>query len=398
MIKVIEAWLIEGIKGVGRFFLNPLLYWVILLVVFTGYRRIKQERMNFGYKVFDIFSEWKHTLPLSIGFGLFISLITIGLGIVLSIETIIVLSIIVILLSFRFSMLSPSYTIGLTYVLLLFAPFLFKEYTWLTEVNFQALAILLSLFLFAEASLLHRMKRSETFPTLTMGERGLWIGEHHLKKLAVIPFFTLVPAGMITPFAPFWPYFSIGDESYRLLFVPFIIGFDYVARGNRPDREAGILAKANFILAMIVIVAASMSIIVPWASLLAVIIALFGHEWMKYRNKVRNEEEQPYFHPTDHGLKILGIIPNTPADRLDFQIGETITKVNGLHVSTVKDFYYALQNSGSFFKIAVLDERGEVRFVQSAFYEGDHHKLGFIFTAPPYHQKQKIQIEKHPCI
>ena len=40
---------------------------------------------------------------------------------------------------------------------------------------------------------------------------------------------------------------------------------------------------------------------------------------------------------------VLGIIPNTPADDLELKIGEIITKVNGIPVKHVSDFYEALQ-------------------------------------------------------
>ncbi|WP_165589210.1 hypothetical protein [Oceanobacillus caeni] len=52
---MIEDWFMEVLKGIGRFFLNPLVYWSILLVVFSGYKRIKDERLDFGSKVFDTF-------------------------------------------------------------------------------------------------------------------------------------------------------------------------------------------------------------------------------------------------------------------------------------------------------------------------------------------------------
>ncbi len=53
-------------------------------------------------------------------------------------------------------------------------------------------------------------------------------------------------------------------------------------------------------------------------------------------------------------------------------------------------FYQALQKSGAFFKLDIIDDAGEVRFVQSAFYEGDHHELGLIFTEKPYRKETEI--------
>src|SRR5699024_8172918 len=151
--EMISSWLIEIAKAIGKFFLNPLFYWGILLVVIAGYRRIKKERLFFGSRVFDIFSEWKNTWILSLLSGLLISAILLGVGIVFSYETIITLIIIAIILSItmRYTMLSVSYTIGLTYLLLLFLPYLWDEQTYFnhnlfSNVNYAGIAILLGLF------------------------------------------------------------------------------------------------------------------------------------------------------------------------------------------------------------------------------------------------------------
>src|SRR5690625_1388212 len=93
-------------------------------MIITGHKRIQKERSYFGFKIFNLFSEWKRTWIISITAGLFISLLTLGVGFVFSYETILLLSVVTILLSmnFRCTMLSPSYTIGITYLLLLLAP------------------------------------------------------------------------------------------------------------------------------------------------------------------------------------------------------------------------------------------------------------------------------------
>src|SRR5699024_3383824 len=195
---MISTWLIEIAKGIGKFFLNPLFYWGVLLVVIAGYRRIKKERLLFGSRVFDIFSEWKNTWILSLLSGLLISAVLLGAGIVYSYETIIILIIVAIILSItmRFTMLSVSYTIGLTYLLLLFLPYLWDEQTYFnhnlfSNVNYVGIAILLGLFLLVEAILISKSKRNETYPSLVKGKRGNWIGEHHIKKLSLIPVFLL---------------------------------------------------------------------------------------------------------------------------------------------------------------------------------------------------------------
>ncbi|HLR52070.1 MAG TPA: PDZ domain-containing protein [Candidatus Avamphibacillus sp.] len=391
---MISSWLIEIAKAIGKFFLNPLFYWGILLVVIAGYRRIKKERIFFGSRVFDIFSEWKNTWILSILSGLLISAILLGVGIVFSYETIITLIIIAIILSItmRYTMLSVSYTIGLTYLLLLFLPYLWDEQTYFnynlfSNINYAGIAILLGLFLSVEAILISKSKRNETCPSLVKGKRGNWIGQHHIKKLSLIPVFLLVPTGMLTPIEPYWPFFPLGEETYSIVLFPFLIGFDYKVTSDLPVIVSKRLGKGILVLGIVVLLLAVGSIYIPWLSLVAVLVAILGREIINYRERMKNKKEQPYFFQDDNGLKVLGIIPHTPAARLDILVGEKILKVNGYPVKTTYDFYRALQNRGSFFKMTVLDDNGEIRFIQSAFYEGDHHKLGLIFTTEPYREK-----------
>lgn len=397
MITLIELILSESLKTINLLFAQPLLYWAVILVIVSGYQRIKHERINFGYKIFDAYSEWKQTWRFSLIFGLILSVITIGIGIVFSYETIFLLSIVVILLSItcRFSLLSVSYTIGITYLLILLLPFVLPYQTFLptdlfTQTNFTGLILLLGIFLFGEAFLLRRMKRNESFPSLTISQRGVWIGQHHLKKMSVIPFLILVPHGAIQSIAPLWPYFDIGAQSYSIMIVPFIIGFDHVVKGALPLHTAHQLSRSIALLAFIVILLACGSIFVSWLSLVAVIVAIIGREYITYNNRMKDRDQIPYFTRLDEGLKVLSIIPGTPADRLNILVGEIIVKVNGQTITSIDDYYAALQDSGAFFKLDIIDDAGEVRFVQSAFYEGDHHKLGIIFTQDRYRNDEKV--------
>lgn len=389
-----EAWLIESAKAVGRFFLNPLLYWSFILVVLSGYQRIKRERANFGTKIFDVFSEWKNTWKTAVLSGLFLSVVTLGSGMVFSYEMIMLLSVVVIILSLtlRFTMLSASYTIGITYVLLLFLPYLLKSQSYVevdlfSQTSFTSLTVLLGLLLLVEAALMRRTRRNETYPKLAMGDRGIWTGQHLVKKVSIIPFFTLLPTGMITPFADYWPYFSLGGDTYSLILVPFLIGFHYKVTGHLPYQVIKKLANAITWLGVIVLCIAAASIFLPWLSLAAVLVAIIGREFINYKQRMKDRENRTYFLQAKKGLKILGIIPKTPADRLNILVGETLVKVNGKKISEPRELYQALQDSGAFLKLEIVDDAGEKRFVQGAFYQGEHHELGLIFARPPISKK-----------
>ncbi|WP_090234391.1 PDZ domain-containing protein [Lentibacillus halodurans] len=386
-----ETWLMELANGIGRFFLNPIVYWAIILSIAVGYKRIKKERKHFGLKVFDVLSEWKNTWFVSLIFGLVISFISIGAGMVFSYETIILIAVVTILLSMsiRFTMLSPGYTIGITYLLMFLSPFVLTyqsiiDSNLFADPNFTGLCLLLAILLSAEAFLLRWHRRNNTFPDMKPSPRGTWIGVHHLKKVTLIPFFVLIPTGSITSFAAFWPYFSVNGETYSLVLVPFLLGFDHVVKGDLPEKAAARLARSMHILSLIVLFMAIGSIYIGWLSLAAVLVGIIGREYFSYRHRLADHEKTPFFHQHERGMKVLAVIPGTPADRLGISIGETIVKVNGKKIDSMDSFYYALQESGAFFKLEIIGDNGEVRFVQSALYEEDHHELGIIMTKKPY--------------
>lgn len=393
---MIESWLAELVKGIGKVFFNPVFYWMIPFVLLLGYRRIKRERIDFGSKIFDIFSEWKNNWKISLIAGLLISAAALLSGMVLSLETILLLGGVTVLLSctFRLTLLSPSYTIGITFILLLVMPTILAYQSFLSrdlfsDINVPVLAMLVGMLIIAESAMIGKVRRTDTFPELSLSDRGIWVGQHRLKKVGVIPFFVLVPSGLITPFAPWWPYFSVGEATYSLMLVPFLIGFDYLAKGHSPMETARKLAKFNSLLGFGVLLLAGAGIFFPYVSAAGIILAIIGKEYLNYRYRRGDRLRRPYFRPLNEGLKIAGIIPSAPAARLDVLVGETIVKVNGRKIYEEADFYEALQGSGASFKMEVLDDNHEVRFVQGALYEGDHHELGLVFSGEPYRKERK---------
>src|SRR5690625_6152611 len=92
------------------------------------------------------------------------------------------LSTVIIILSIvsRFNLLSASYTIGITYLLILLSPLILENQSYVSpdlfaNVNVLSLLFLLGIFLFVEAILLVRMKRNDAYPELSLSDRGIWI-------------------------------------------------------------------------------------------------------------------------------------------------------------------------------------------------------------------------------
>ncbi|WP_281975970.1 PDZ domain-containing protein [Halobacillus litoralis] len=390
---MLDVWIWEFVKGGGRMFTLPFLYIAIIMIMILSMKRIKKERATFGTRVFERFSEWKGTWAVSLIAGLCLSIFTVGGGMVLSFPFLLMAAVIIIMfsLSGKLNWYSPAYTLGGAYLVLLLLPYIpgeWQDYPWMTtlqETPLAAIAALLGFFMLVEAILMLKTPPTQTFPERTKGSRGMWIGQHRGRKMAIVPFFALVPGGSIEPFADWWPLFSIAGESFGLILVPFLLGWEWVVRGQAPEQAAKTLGRHTFLLALLVLALSIGSFFVEILSLAAVVVSLLGREMIHILHRMR-EEKPPFFSSNPKGVRILGVIPGSPAAQMGMIPGELIERVNGMTVRSETQFYEALQQTGAFNKIEVRDEWGENRYLQRAMYEGEHYELGLVFVEPPTHE------------
>src|SRR5699024_68597 len=158
--------------------------------------------------------------------------------------------------------------------------------------------------------------------------RGGWIGQQQIKKLSLIPFFALIPSGVITPVEPYWPILPIGDETLSIIFFPFLIVYDIKVRTDLPKVVSKRIGRGELLLAISVIHRAGFRYFVCWISLAAVFVAIIRREIINYRERMKDKNHHPYFSQADNGLGVLGVNPDTPADRLGVHVGGKTVKVN----------------------------------------------------------------------
>ena len=80
---MIEEILIELVKGIGRFFLHPVVYIALLFSVLLGYFRVKRERRHFRTRILWGGSEAKHLLLDGYAWAIIVSVISIVVGLVI---------------------------------------------------------------------------------------------------------------------------------------------------------------------------------------------------------------------------------------------------------------------------------------------------------------------------
>ncbi|WP_147534095.1 PDZ domain-containing protein [Bacillus marasmi] len=382
-----KDWLIELLFGTGKLFLNPVFYLLFFLAAWLGVSRVKRERRNFHVRVENAYFELRQLLPIGSLIGLCLSVFLVAIGIVIPTEFVVIMASIsvIIMLTTKVRFLSPAYTIGIAAIIMIILdwqnislPF-FGEIQ-LEELTYSAIAILLGLLIMGEGILINWNGKKGTSPMLINGKRGAKVGAHELRRVWMLPAFLVIPGELLKIPLDWWPTFSAGGETYSLLLVPFAIGVHQQVQGRVPQVAIQALGKQVINLGAIVTLLGLASFFLPLAALGVIGVAMITRETLTWK-QIMNERNLPfYFSKKNQGMRILGILLDTPASKMGLKVGEVITKVNGQTVADEESFYEALQRNRALCKLEVLDVNNEIRFVQRALYEGDHHKLGILFV------------------
>lgn len=380
---MIENWLLELLWAIGRFFIHPLFYLFLLISLLYGMLRIKRERKSFHIRVQDVYDEMKFTYTKGLLMGLFVSIVLFALGLSLPFGTVVILAVITALLGLTLQLrwLSAAFTIGLTLLAVAFIPDRFDSFfVGFSGTSLASLSILAGLLLVAEGILVMRTAHEKTSPFIKMSTRGLPIGSHQANRTWMLPLLLLVPGGDLTSSLAWWPVLSIHGEPFLLLVIPFFLGFSQRVQGSLPRESIKITGQRVLWLGVLTLAIAVGSIWWTPLSFAAIIVGMLGREFITIRQRMNDDSAAFYFSKRDHGLMVLGILPQSPAERMNLVVGEVIMKVNGYSVHTVDEFYQALQKNRAFCKLEVIGLNGEIRFAQRALYDGEHHELGILFV------------------
>ncbi|MGJ7036235.1 PDZ domain-containing protein [Anoxybacillus eryuanensis] len=383
-----EAWGFAWLKALGTFWLQPLLYYAIIFAWFIGWLRVQRERRDFHTRVYRTSREWRALIRSRSWFALIFSIVTVGAGVVLPNDTLVFWALVTVVCSFfmQLRLLSPAYVGSIIiFIVSFFAqmewakPFFVRFFPNITETNVTALAFLMGLLLFIETWLVYREGAELSSPRLVTSKRGLMIGEQVVQRLWLVPLMIPVPGDDVQSFASWWPIIP-GGETYSFVLVPFLLGFSQRVQTGMPVHLTKWTAKRIGWLASVVSLLAIGSYWLKPLAIVAAVVAILWREWIALSAKLYEQKRPPYFTKRANGLVILGVLPNTPAHKMALSVGEVIAKVNGTPVVTEDEFYAALQQNRAFCKLEVLNENGEVRFAQTALFEGEHHELGLLFV------------------
>ncbi|WP_440113387.1 PDZ domain-containing protein [Paenibacillus sp. QZ-Y1] len=394
------AWLTTLGEALLQLFIQPFYYIAVILIALVYHRQLLQERRLFHVRLQSSITQTIRAVLGGILIGVMVSIVSLFLGAHLTLGSLICIwAAAIVLALFRIRYLCFAYAAGLLGVLQfgLHMASGWQPTGWMGSVtealralDMPALLVLAALLHIGEAVLVRMQGVSMASPLLFEGKRGKLVGGYQLQHFWPIPLLILVPVtGGGAELA--WTPLISGGNSYMLVALPIMLGFGEVTQSMLPGRKVQISAKRLLLYGTGLLV---FSLLAAWWSplmVVAALVAFIGHEFLVWYSGFEEQNRSPVFVHPEHGLKVLGVIPDSPAEDLGIEAGEVLYKVNGVLIHSPEQLHRALRMNSAFCKLEIRNHQGESKFMQRAIYEGEHHQLGVIM-APDNHEAWAIQL------
>lgn len=377
---------------------GPFYYLAVFFLILQYTRQMRLERELFAVKLHD----WKWLALRALGTGLLvgigISVAAAFIGASLSPSAVLWFwGIAALLLLIRIRYLCFAYSAGIVTLLQWIVGFtqLQDRADWLgsmasslARIDAAGLLLLVALLHLAEALLVRLQGDKLSTPLFLEGKRGKLVGGYMLQGFWPVPLLLLVPVsaetGASSAAQTTLPWTTLlggmGAEGWTFVALPMIIGFTEMTRSLLPAAKARHAAKGLLIYSIALGAAAMLAWWLPALLPVAALVSIALHEALVWRSRAMEARREPLYVNDARGLRILGIVPGTPAEAMGLAAGEVLYKVNGVRVSTKEELYLALAANSAFCKLEALTVGGEPKFAQRARYAGEHHQLGVILA------------------
>lgn len=399
-LKEVEKMLMTNILwAILLYFLQPVFIIGLLYTIFNRNKRVKYSRKNFrvnfnrtNFELKDFFI--KGLLP-----GILVSILSLVLGVPLTIEWYLIYQIVAILFLLiggsRF--IHPIFTFSMTSILM-YAANLFQfdlNFQWLQPVinenlfimNFELNSLpllLMNVLLFTSFILLittfvmSRDNENKIFPILGSSKRGKTIAQYPNKSLWVLPMLIIVPGEVIEPFADWWPLLNIGGDRFALLILPVLIGLHYTVSTQLLNEATSIIQKEFRWLSLVGLLGVVLTYFYPILSIVVTGLLLIIGLFILYRHRKRENLWTFRYGPADEGLRVIAVRPDSPAERLNLSIGDIIMDMNDKTMNSREEFNEMLAYNRSYIKMRIKRKDGEIVIAETPLYDDDYNNLGLL--------------------
>lgn len=402
-----SGFIVDLLLLIPKFLISPALYVFALLLLWAYRKQIIQERKLFHARITSGAGELVRALLFGAAAGLAASVLLLALGVAPSYHDVLLLwglSAVLALVHIRF--LSFAYSGGLLIVLSTLSKLVpsanisgigQKVFGWLQSVDIPAILALVAVLHIAEGLLVRLVPKQGLSPVLIKSERGRVVGGYEIQKYWLIPvgIFIVGDASSVAVYMPgdasLWPLFYAGVAGLSLLPVPSVMGYADVAVLSTPQDKAHWAGKVIIWLGVGLLLLAYLGTLWLPIAVLGGVIALLGHEGLRIYGEWQRRVHTPLYVQLKRGVRVLAVVPGSPADEMEIVTGDVIMRINGNEINEKEEIYPALQQQSAFCKMEVMNKEGHIKYVQRSVYQGDHHQLGLI-VAPDASANEYVEL------
>lgn len=340
LLEQLPAYLFEPLPG--------LLFWAVVLLVLLQYNRAaERERRLFGLSKLTPWREVLYSLAFGVFGGLIGSMVLVYFGVILDASggDFIYLWVVSLLLA----MWHPRYIcfaysgglIGLSYLVL----------GW-PRVNIAAILALVAILHLVESLLIWMDGASAASPLMFRREQGDTVAGFSMQRFWPVPLAVLlvapmppdVTAGTGVAMPDWWPLLPVAGQldmdNAAIALFPVVagLGFTDVALARpaavKGRGTAGLLLLYSIVLLGLAVAGAHN----PWLLWAAVLFSPLAHEGLILFSQRRELSAPPLLSAPDDGVRVLDVVPGSPAAKAGLATGAVITEIEGTPVRTPAEF------------------------------------------------------------
>ncbi len=348
---------------------NPL-FWLVVFIVFMQYRRVVyMENKLFGRSINNVWVQTLYSVLYGVLGGFVGSIFLLLLGISLdSIGIAYIWPVAILLLFINPRYLCFAYAGGIIAVLSIILRVLMPSWPFLsdiallaglTEIHLPSLLALVGVLHLTESFLIYISGHRGASPIYLKAPSGEVVGGYSMQRFWPLPLMGLwtyivaetseIFVGGI-PMPDWWPLLGTvmntgGGQEVIYLMLPLVAGLGYsdLALSSYPRskriKTARNLAIYSLLLSSLAVAAA----FIPPLIIAAALVAPLGHELLILKGNKEEFSGSPLFTADkDGGLKIMAVVPGSPAGKAGLKDGDRITKVNNYRINSENDFWNAL--------------------------------------------------------
>ncbi len=357
------------------------------MLVILYFNRITKERHFFRIAVNRDFYEGRHFLKTAC-FGLVVgAAISLLCGMMQSLEALMLLEIAGVISLLFLPLVEVTFSM-LWLVSLVIVGFNLLKNVWpvltVLPVSFTGdklpanILLLIAIFFVVRAFLLHYKKSIWFTPQVKSGKRGRRIAYYKWKEFSVIPLIILFPADTYMSHVPYWPLFSFNGRSFGILVFPLLVAGAIKVFKEEPQLILKRAYGESLVLAGISFIVAALALLASWISLVGLLLIGIVSVLFYWQRKHLDKAGKRWYVETNDGVRVISVIPGTPAAKMGLSNGDIILDCNDEPVKNEPELYAALQKSSAYCRLRVKTFSGELKITESAIYAGAPHEIGLV--------------------